>query len=60
MTRLERTWEAAGWAILAALLAVDIAGWLGPRACPVCRRPRTLAERAHGCHVCNIDDERHY
>lgn len=56
MTRLERV----GLAIAAAALAVDVAGWLGPRKCPACRRPRTLAERVHGCHVCNIDDDRHY
>ena len=57
---MKRAWEAAGWAILCVALAVDIAGWLGPPDCPVCRERRTLAERAHGCHVCNIDGERHY
>jgi hypothetical protein len=50
--RLQRAWEAAGWAILAAILAVDVAVWLGPRNCPACRQPRTVAERARGCHAC--------
>lgn len=60
MTRFQRLWTAAGWAIIVASLAVDVAIWLGPGTCPVCRRPRTLPERVHGCHVCSIDDDRHY
>lgn len=57
---MKRAWETAGWLILAVAVAVDVYGWLGPRKCPICQQPRTLAERAHNCHVCSIDAERHY
>lgn len=41
-------------ALSLALLAfvLDILGWLGPRDCPVCLQPRTLADRIRGIHEC--------